>query len=253
MISNKREGKTIKMKEKYIEDTTNALIELKMSLLKEKPHYKKYLDIRKKTDAIVNRMLEYHAQDNYNFDEEFKKISEILSQECTDIKEDINLNWQEDKDILFDMILFKNAPNVKCITSEFLSKKLYKNEEEKKLLECILKSNLSIYKVIKNYDNGFIEIQDMLTNKRIKIMDVASSLGLNNDVYMINRIISYNGISFGTGINLITKNNNKEIDFYLKNNTHKKSKITIIMEVRDIIREQNKKTPQKFMYHYYSE
>ena len=68
-----------KNEKQYIEDTTNALIELKMSLLKEKPHYKKYLDIRKKTDAIVNRMLEYHAQDNYNFDKEFKKISEILS------------------------------------------------------------------------------------------------------------------------------------------------------------------------------
>lgn len=197
-------------------------------------------------------MLEYHAQDNYNFDKEFKKISEILSQECTDIKEDINLNWKEDKDILFDMILFKNAPNVKCITSEFLSKKLYKNEEEKKLLECILKSNLSIYKILKNYDNGFIEIQDMLTNKKIKIMDVASSLGLNNNVYMINRIISYNGISFGTGINLISKDDNKEIEFYLKNKTRNKSKITIIMELREIINNVNKNRSLSFFQHYYN-
>lgn len=241
-----------KNKKKYIEDTTRSLIELKMSLLEEKPHYKKYVSIRKTTDTIMNKLLKYYEDGNYNFECVWEEISEIISRENTCLKKEINLNWQEDKDLLVDMVLFKNVPNAKCLTSEFLSKKLYENEEEKKFLECILKSNLSIYKILKNYDNGFVEIQDMLTNKRIKIMDVASSLGINNGLYMINRIISYNGISFGTGINLISKDENKEIEFYLKNKTRNKSRITIIMELREIINNVNKNRSLSFLQHYYN-
>lgn len=121
-----------KNKKKYIEDTTRSLIELKMRLLEDKPHYKKYVSIRKTTDTIMNKLLKYYGDGNYNFECVWEEIIEIISRENTCLKNDINLNWQEDKDILVDMVLFRTIPNVKCLTSEFLSKKLYENEEEKK-------------------------------------------------------------------------------------------------------------------------
>lgn len=238
--------------ENNLEDVIHYLINQKINALGDKPHLKKYLEIRKKIDTISNKMLEYFEKGNYNFDEEFNKINKILYDECTCINENIMLNWRDDKDILLDMLLFKNSPNVNCMISEFLSKKLYKDEEEKKILECMLKSTLSIYKMLKRHDNGFIEIEDLITKKRIRIVDIAGSLELNKDNYMINRIISYNGISFGTGINLITNENNKEVEDYLKKHINNKSKITVIMELRSIIKKQNSKFNKNFIPNYYN-
>lgn len=238
--------------EKNLNDIVNYLVDERVSSLSNKPHCKKYLDIRKKVDNIINDMLIYYDKSDYNFDKEFEKISKIIYSECTYISEDIKLNWRDDKDILLDMLLFKNCPNVKCIAEEFLAKKLYKNEEEKKIIQCILKSHLSIYKIVKYHDNGFVEIEDLITKKRIRIVDIASSLGFNKDIYMINRIISYNGISFGTGFDLTTYGNNKEIDRYLKNNISNKSKISIIIELRSIIKSQSKNANKNFIYHYYN-
>lgn len=238
--------------ENNLEPVVNYLINQKINTLSNKPHLQKYLEIRKNTDSISNKMLEYFKEGNYNFDDEFSKISKILYEECTYINENISLNWKDDKDILLDMLLFKNSPNVNCMVSEFLSKKLYKDEEEKRILECMLKSTLSIYKMLKRHDNGFIEIEDLITKKRIRIVDIAGSLELNKDNYMINRIISYNGISFGNGISLITNSSNREIDNYLKKNINNKSKITVIMELRSIIKRQNSNFNRNFIPNYYN-
>ncbi len=237
--------------EMNLESIITTAIEAKMYILKDKPHCQKYLEIRHKTDNIFNKMLEYYANDNYNFAVEFEKISKIIYDESTEINKDIVLNWQDDKNILIDLILFKNCSTAKWITSEFLSKNLYENEEEKEILECMLKSQISIYKIIKCYESGFVEIQDLITNKRMKIVVIASSLGINNDIYILNRIISYNGISFGTGLDLITTSNNKEIDNYLKYRTKNKFRITIIMELRSIINRQNKGSNKNLICHYY--
>lgn len=238
--------------ENNLEPVVNYLINQKINTLSNKPHLQKYLEIRKNTDSISNKMLEYFKEGNYNFDDEFSKISKILYEECTYINENISLNWKDDKDILLDMLLFKNSPNVNCMVSEFLSKKLYEDEEEKRILECMLKSTLSIYKVLKRHDNGFIEIQDLITKKRIRIVDIAGSLEINEDIYMVNRIISYNGISFGNGISLITNSSNREIDNYLKKNINNKSKITVIMELRSIIKRQNSNFNRNFIPNYYN-
>ncbi len=241
------------MKEQIdLKNMINDVVETKMYILSDKPHYQKYLEIRKKTDRLFAKMLKYYANGNYDFDMEFKKISKIIFDETTEIKNSIELNWQDDKNILVDLIIFKNFPSIKCICNEFLSKKLYENKEEQELLKCMLNSQISLYKIVKCYDNGFEEIQDLITNKRIKIVDVASSLDINSDIYMINRIISYNGISFGTGLGPVIKGNNKEIDNYLKYKIKNKSKLTIIMELRDIINKQNEGTNMNFMYHYYT-
>lgn len=238
--------------ENNLEPVVNYLINQKINTLNNKPHLQRYLEIRKKTDSISNKMLEYFKEGNYNFDDEFNKISKILYEESTYINENISLNWKDDKDILLDMLLFKNSSNVNCMVSEFLSKKLYEGEEEKKILECMLKSTLSIYKVLKRHDNGFIEIQDLITKKRIRIVDIAGSLEINEDIYMVNRIISYNGISFGNGISLITNSSNREIDNYLKKNINNKSKITVIMELRSIIKRQNSNFNRNFIPNYYN-
>lgn len=64
--------------EKNLDKIVNYLVDERVNALSDKPHCKKYFDIRKKVDNIVNNMLIYYEKSDYNFNNEFEKISKIL-------------------------------------------------------------------------------------------------------------------------------------------------------------------------------
>lgn len=88
------------------------------------------------------------------------------------------------------------------------------NEEKVKMLNSMKNSYVGLFKIIKtDSDNGYVTYQDVFTNKKYKIIDIAMSSTLtidkNNTIYMYNRIITYDNISFATGIHCMMDSSNK--------------------------------------------
>ncbi len=91
------------------------------------------------------------------------------------------------------------------MTEIFLKEKRYQNEEEKEMLESLIHSYASLFKVISgNINTGYVTLEDVFTKKRYKIIDTSLSLSFyvnhSPELYMYNRLIEYNGIRFASGI-----------------------------------------------------
>lgn len=82
---------------------------------------------------------------------------------------------------------------------------------------------------------GQIYLKNVLNNKEYCVTDIAFSSNLHNDkYYLYSRIITYHGISFGTGFNLVFDKKDKFICKWIKENLKeidKKQEITRFMEL----------------------
>ena len=82
-------------------------------------------------------------------------------------------------------------------------------------------SIVGLFKII-NYDGmtGYVTYQDVFTNKKYKIIDIFSSslelLYKDKEVYIYNRLITYDGITFGTGLPCSFVGNNKSLKEFIK-------------------------------------
>ncbi len=109
----------------------------------------------------------------------------------------------------------------------YLDNNKLRNEEKVKMLKCIKDSYVGLFKVI-DVDrlDGYVTYEDVFTKKRFKVVDIAlrSTYNLKNDkdIYLYNRIITYDDISFGSGIHCIMTSDNKELLYFIKRHNYKK-------------------------------
>ena len=83
------------------------------------------------------------------------------------------------------------------------------------------KSYVGLFKVIAtDRNNGYIIYEDVFTKKRFKVVDISmstfSEVDKNSPIYLYNRVITVDGISFGTGIHCNINYKNKEFKKFLK-------------------------------------
>ncbi|MDD4188236.1 MAG: hypothetical protein PHX04_05740 [Bacilli bacterium] len=85
------------------------------------------------------------------------------------------------------------------------------------MLEAMKDSYVGLFKINNiDFDNGYLEIEDVFNKRKFKIIDIALSSSTESNVYLYNRIITYNGLSFSSGINLFFQKDNKFIKDYIK-------------------------------------
>lgn len=82
-------------------------------------------------------------------------------------------------------------------------------------------SYVSLFKIVeRNLSEDTITYEDVYTGKRYKIIDIAMSTTIqidkDNPKYIYNQIITYEDISFGTGITCLLDSSNKYFRRYLK-------------------------------------
>ncbi len=109
---------------------------------------------------------------------------------------------------------------MECITEEFLKNDRYKKKEKIEFLKSMLDSKAGLYEVIKtDFEEAQVHIKNVLTREIIQLTDIGMSESKNNtEYYFYMRIISYNDINFGTGLNIIFNKKDKFIQKWIKDN-----------------------------------
>ena len=85
----------------------------------------------------------------------------------------------------------------------------------------------SLFKIVDvNREEGYVCYEDVFTGKRYNVIDVSLSIthivDEKNPFYMYNRLITYDGITFGTGIHCMLTGENKKLNEYLKEKRYEK-------------------------------
>lgn len=174
--------------------------------LDEKPHIKEYYRIRKLHGEIVNAMIKYHDDGKFE-----QKISpDFLSQNEREpvlylMESEFNFESRVGTQGFYDMLIYKPAPNMNCITEEFIQKNRYRNPDKVEFLHSMLDSKLGLFEITEiDSKDGYAYLRDVFTGDAYKIIDVGLSGDSHyGDFYLYTRVIQYQGVCFGTGLNFV--------------------------------------------------
>lgn len=202
-----------------------ALVNLRRLLLDKKPHIKEYYRIRKLHSKVISAMARYHEDGKfeqkidatYVFPHEYKhkkdNTLELIS--CN-----FDFETQEGVHALYDLLIYKTAPNMNCITEEFIQKKRFRKAEKMDFLHSMLTSKLGLFEVSGvDPDEGYVYFKNVFTGDEYKITDVGLSGNVNfGEYYFYTRIITYHDISFNSGLNLIFAKSDSYIKQHIQHN-----------------------------------
>lgn len=183
-------------------------------ILKDEEHIKEYKKVRKLHQQIMDDMMMFYERGMFELEKVSPKSKEISST-ITMLDTCFDTSTQIGAQALSNVIVYKNAPNISCITEEFIKNNKYRKEDKKAMLNSMLNSEAGLYEIIKtDREKGQIYLKNVFNNNNYCITDIALSSNLNNENhYIYTRIITYNDISFGTGLLLPF---NKEDEFINK-------------------------------------
>ena len=216
--------------ELFAEDMRNAMLNMRRYILNSKPHIKKYNHYRKVHADILESMASYVFNGKYDFGkyiDELNKDREVSSFE--NLKGfDLSSDNPDDVSIIAELFVYKNLKEVPSVTEIYLEKNKFKNADKVKLLKAMNESYVGLFKVTDiDFDNAYVTYEDVFTHKKFKVIDISmsafSEVDKDNPIYMYNRVITVDGISFGTGIHCNLSYKNKEFRKFLKEHDYNES------------------------------
>ncbi|MCI8412129.1 MAG: hypothetical protein HFJ40_06875 [Clostridia bacterium] len=230
-----QEVKDYEFEDVKTEMVSNLLNGMQNLLLKNKPHIKEYKKIRKLHNEVMESMMKYLQQGKFELKID-NNIENIAKNGICYINSKFDTSTELGIQAMANAIVYKNACNINCITEEFIKKNRYRTQEKIELLESMLNSEAGLFEIIEtDRKNGQIHLKNVLNNKEYCITDIGFSSNIHNDkIYLYTRIITYHGISFGTGLNLAFDKNDKFICKWIKENSKdidKKQEISRFMEL----------------------
>lgn len=204
------------LSEELNETMLDFLTNMQEFLLKNKPHIKEYKKIRKLHCEIIDSMMNYF----YNKNSELVIDYNIDNVNVYDINSKFDTSTQLGAQALGNVVIYKNAPNMNCITEDYIKNKKYRAQEKIEFLESMLNSEAGLFEVTKtDRKEGQVYVRNVLNNNEYCLTDIGLSSNLSNEnFYMYMRVITYHGISFGTGLNLVFDKKDKFIQKWIKEN-----------------------------------
>ena len=166
-------------------------------------------------------MMNYIDSGKLPIEEHFSIISSDINRETKSMKILINNIEHDDAVIFYELFMYKTHHKIPSLTEIYIKKNIFKDKDKVKMLYAMKDSVVGLFKIT-NYDylNGYVTYQDVFTKKKYKIIDVAmSSIGTLNqkkELYIYNRIITYDKISFGTGLPCVFEGSNKRLKEFIK-------------------------------------
>jgi hypothetical protein len=188
-----------------------AITNLRRYSLDQKPHIKAYYKLRKLHSEIVDAMINYYQDGKFeqtvDAGYELPPSERPLSPKSNAIEMfdcDFDLENRVGAHAFFDILLYKPAPNMNCITEDFIQKHRYRKEEKVAFLHSMLESKLGLFEVTgTDRGEGYAFLKEVFTGKEYTIIDVAMSGADSKDCpYIYTRIIEHQGICFGTGLSI---------------------------------------------------
>lgn len=205
------------------EEISNMLVNLNRFQLNRKNHIKKYNKLRKIHGEILDSMQNYILNGKYDI----SKYDNIVNNELVKVVGDFDINFDvddgDDVTILLELFAYKNHKDIPSVTEIYLKNNKFKSAEKIKMLESMNDSYVSLFKIVDvNRNDGYVTYQDVFTKKKFKIVDIAMSSTLyidkKREVYTYNRIITFEDISFATGIHCNFSSESKLLMNFI--NTH---------------------------------
>ncbi len=226
------------------EMVSDILNRMQNLLLKNKPHIKEYKKIRKLHDEIVQSMIKYWQDGKFELKTNYN-MRNLDKTKVSYINTEFNMDTQLGMQAIANFLVYKNSCNTNCIAEEFLKSKRYRAQQKIELLESMLNSEAGLFEIVEtDKAEGYIYLKNVLNNKEYCITDIGLSSNLHNDkFYLYTRIITYHGISFGTGFNLVFDKNDEFICKWIKENLKdidKKQEVTRFMELYNEYAENDK-------------
>ena len=208
-------------------EISTMLVNLNKFRLNSKEHIRKYNRLRKLYSEIIDSMENYIIDGKYNINDNYNSIYNDIDKEITELDFDLDSNDVDDRTILNDLFMYKNHPKLTSITEIYLQKNKFRNAEKVKMLNSMKNSYVGLFKVIDvDMNNGYITYEDVFTNRKFKVIDIAMSSTLKIDkkrmIYFYNRIITFDDISFGTGIHCMMTSEHKLLQEFIKKHNYKK-------------------------------
>lgn len=205
--------------DKANENMSHFLNSMQNFLLKDKSHIKEYKKIRKLHGEIMESMMNYFYNNNFELKVEHN-IENIGNINRYNINSKFDTSTELGIQAMANILVYKNARDINCITEEFIKNKKYRVQEKIDFLESMLNSEAGLFEITEtDRKEGHVYLKNVLNNNEYCITDIGLSSNLSNDkLYMYMRIITYHGISFGTGLNLAFDKNDKFIQKWIKEN-----------------------------------
>lgn len=205
------------------ETLLEALNSLRSFALSKKSHIKEYYKIRKLHSEIANAMIQYYYDGK--FEQKLNAVDIPQSKHGNSfhlLESEFDLDTRTGAYAFYDMLIYKTAPNINCITEHFIQNHRYRKTEKIEFLHSMLDSKLGLFEITGvDSAEGYVYLKEVFTGVEYKIIDVGLSGNRNNDeFYIYTRIITYHGISFGTGLNFIFTKTDSFIQNYIQQ--HKK-------------------------------
>lgn len=192
---------------------------------------------------VTDSMLKYIFNSNYDTHKYESIIIAELKKIVNDFEVDFDFENQADLSIFIELFLYRNHKKIPSLTEIYLEKNKFRNPEKIKMLECMKNSYVGLFEVIdSDFINGYVTYKDIITKKEFKIIDVSMSstfLMSKDRVFTYNRIITFDDISFTTGIHCMFSSNSKYFEDYLKFNNKKCSSFTKCLLLYDIYKKED--------------
>lgn len=206
------------------------IIQLRTNLtrlnLESKPYIKKYTKYRKLHSDIVNHMIESIETGKIDISELLNNSLNVITEEKPGLTLHLDTTNEDDANIFYEMLIYNNYEDEYSITDLYLNNHKFRNKDKVDMLDAMKNSYVGLFKVLVcDSETGYVTLLDVFTRKVFKIVDIALSthhIDRKRDVYYYNRIITIDGISFGTGIHITMTSNNKELMKFIKTHKYKK-------------------------------
>lgn len=205
------------------ETLSEAINSLRSFVLDKKPHIKEYHKIRKLHSEIANAMIQYYYDGKFEQKLDTSDVTQSNQGHAFQLLEsEFDMGTRTGEYAFYDMLIYKPASTMNSITEVFIQNHHYRKPEKIEFLHSMLNSKLGLFEIIgADLDEGYAFLKDVFTSDEYKIIDVGLSGNRNNDeFYIYTRIITYYGISFGTGLNFIFNKTDNFIQNYIQQ--HKK-------------------------------
>ena len=192
------------------EDRARLFFNARQYQLNRKAHIKKYNKFRKLQSEVIDSMENYILDGKYDINKYLKDMTSKVNFDKLKDKRFFNFNYDDpdDRTILDELFIYKNIEGIPSVTEIYLEKNKLRNEDKVKMLNAMNNSYVSLFKIVGvDMDEAYVIYEDVFTKKRYKIIDIAMSgsviIDKKRPIYYYNRIITIDGISYGTGIHCI--------------------------------------------------
>lgn len=200
-----------------------ALTNMRRYILDEKPHIKAYYKLRKLHGEIIDAMVRYYDDGKFTqtIDTNYTKSDRGYAPEAHVLQLlqcEFDLKSHTGVHAFYDMLMYKPAPNMRCITEEFIQKHRYRKAEKVEFLHSMLHSTLGLFEIVgTDPDEGYVFLKEVFTNAEYTITDVAlSGTGNYSEIFLYTRIIDHQGVCLGTGLNFVFRKTDRFIQDYIR-------------------------------------